>query len=81
MTPVLVFPRADQPGSTRPAAPGLVDPGGHVAQAVRIHRPRDAGRPVGYAVIDRQRRVGYVTLEPQYLDHGFEIGRIARVAR
>lgn len=76
------------PGATASAAAALPrrarllgDPGGSVARAVRIHRPLDRGRPVGYAVIDRRARVRYVTLDPRYLDHGFEIHLITRAAR
>jgi len=76
------------PGATASAAAALprrarllVDRGGRVARAVRSHRPLDRGRPVGYAVIDRRARVRYVTLDPGYLDHGFEIHLITRAAR
>ncbi len=77
---VLVLPRGEPPG-TRSSVPVLADPGGRVAQAVRIHRPLDRGRPVGYAVIDRHGRVRYATLEPHYLDHRFELDLITKAAQ
>lgn len=79
---VLVVPGATALAGALPRrARLLADPGGSVARAVRIHRPLDRGRPVGYAVIDRRVRVRYVTLDRRYLDHGFEIHLITRAAR
>ena len=40
------------------------DPGGHIAAAIGMRTPRDQGPPVGYAVIDRQNRIRYRTLDP-----------------
>lgn len=50
---------------------------GEIAEAVGIPEPRDGGAPVGYAVIDDDARVRYATLDPAYLEHGFELDIVA----
>lgn len=66
----------------KPQAAGNVqavaDARGGLAAALGMPRPRDGGPPVGYAVIDRGGRVRYATLDPTYLEHGFEVGIVAR---
>ena len=42
-------------------------------QAVGMRSPRDGGRPVGYAIVDPQRKVRYATLDPAYEDHASEV--------
>jgi len=57
----LVVAPAGQPGT-----PALRD-------AVGMRRPNGGGQPVGYAIVDRSRRVRYATLDPAYLDHASEV--------
>lgn len=47
-----------------------------LARLVGMPRPRDGGYPVGYAIVDRERLVRYVTLDPTYLEHGLEIATV-----
>lgn len=42
-----------------------------------MREPRDGGA-AGYAVIDEKTRVRYATLDPDYLEHGFEVDIIAK---
>ena len=55
--------------------------GRRIATAVGMPQPRDGGAPVGYAVIDRDARVRYATLDPTYPEHAFEIDIIAGALR
>jgi hypothetical protein len=68
-------------GTDATARPGGVrvvsDPAGRVARQVGMPRPNDGGPPVGYAVLDHQRRVRYATLDPEYPEHGFEVEVVA----
>lgn len=57
----LVVALAGQPGT-----PALRD-------AVGMRTPNDGGQPIGYAIVDRSRRVRYATLDPAYLDHASEV--------
>ena len=41
--------------------------------AVGMRAPIDGGPPVGYAIVDSDRRVRYATLDPAYLDHASEV--------
>ncbi|WAB80452.1 hypothetical protein OVN18_07665 [Microcella daejeonensis] len=41
--------------------------------AIPMPVPTDGGAPVGYAVVDDDRRVRYATLDPQYLVNAFEV--------
>ncbi|PZS32511.1 MAG: hypothetical protein DLM59_08055 [Pseudonocardiales bacterium] len=41
--------------------------------ALGMRTPNDGGPPVGYAIVDRSRRVRYATLDPAYLDHASEV--------
>lgn len=54
---------------------------GRLAETVGMPRPRDGGPPVGYAVIDDRARVRYATLDPEYLEHGFEVEILAGALR
>lgn len=56
---------------------GVGDPAGRIAEVVRMPQPGDGGPPVGYAVIDREARVRYATLDPTYPEHGFEVEVVA----
>lgn len=56
----------------------VVDASCQLARTVGMHRPRDRGGPVGYAVLDARARVRYATLDPGYLDHGYETALIAK---
>lgn len=55
--------------------------GGRIADALGMPQPRDGGAPVGYAVIDRDARVRYATLDPAYPEHAFEVEIIAGALR
>lgn len=46
------------------AITATTDPGGRIAAAYRMPRPRDGGPPVGYAIVDRRGNVRYETLDP-----------------
>jgi alkyl hydroperoxide reductase subunit AhpC len=59
----------------------VVDEAGTVARAVGMPEPRDGGFPVGYAVIDSQADVRYATLDPRYLEHGFELDTVTAAVR
>lgn len=75
---VLVAPQAG--GGAASAASGVkvvADPGKTIAGAVGLHAPRDGGFPTGYALIDGERRVRYVTLDPGYAEHALEIHIVA----
>lgn len=58
-------------------APVVSDPDGSIAALVGMPEPRDGGPPVGYAVLDEDAFVRYATLDPGYLEHGFEAEIIA----
>ncbi len=65
-----------------PAGVGLVvRTGGRIANAVGMPVPRDGGPPVGYALVDHNARVRYATLDPAYLEHGFEVEIVAGALR
>ncbi len=67
-------------GQVKSAPPRVREAGdfrGRIAEAVGMPRPKDGGPPVGYAVIDRDARVRYATLDPTYPEHGFEVDIIA----
>lgn len=53
------------------------DPAGRIAEVVGMPQPGDGGPPVGYALIDREARVRYATLDPTYPEHGFEVEVVA----
>ena len=55
----------------------IADPEGDVARELRMPRPKDGGPPVGYALVDRDARVRYATLDPSYTKHAAEIETIA----
>ena len=57
--------------------PVIVDPQGRLATAVAMPTPVDGGPPVGYAVVDPDRRVRYATLDPRWYDNAFEVATIA----
>jgi hypothetical protein len=69
---LLVMPAAERP-AVGERADAVADPAGRIAGAVGMPRPQDGGYPVGYAVVDRRARVRYATLDPEYLEHGFEV--------
>ncbi len=69
--------QARLPAGVRP----VVRTGGRIANAVGMPVPRDGGPPVGYAVIDRNARVRYATLDPAYPEHGFEVEIVAGALR
>lgn len=52
------------------------DPDGAVGAGYGLRRPRDGGPPVGYAVVDRQRRIRYRTLDP---DVAHRLGEVATI--
>ncbi len=57
--------------------------GGHevLAAAVRLPAAVDGGPGIGYAVVDADRVVRYSTLDPHYLDNGFELATIVGAVR
>ena len=57
----LVVAVANQPGTSA------------LRDAVGMRKPNDGGPSVGYAIVDRSRRVRYATLDPAYLDHLSEV--------
>jgi hypothetical protein len=70
---VLVVPRRP-PSTELPRRVTVVaDPRQRLAAAVDLSEPVAGGFPIGYAVIDRQRRVRYATLDPSYGEHAFEV--------
>lgn len=54
------------------------EPSERASRVVGLDQPKDGGPPIGYAMIDGQARVRYVTLDPGYLDHAFELALIAK---
>lgn len=58
--------------------PIVADPGGRLAGAFRLNRPRDGGPPVGYAVVDSRGRVRYHTLDPYVTKQLDEVETIVR---
>ncbi len=44
-----------------------------LATQLAMPTPVDGGPPVGYAVVDADRRVRYATLDPTYVDNAFEV--------
>lgn len=55
----------------------IADPEGRVAREFGVPRPKDGGPPIGYALVDRDARVRYATLDPSYIEHAAEIETIA----
>ena len=76
---VIVVPHARSPrrAAHNLNAPIASDPDGSVAQIIGMPVPRDGGPPIGYAVLDDDAFVRYATLDPGYLEHGFEVEIIA----
>lgn len=56
----------------------LADPVQQIADALRMPAPVDGGYPIGYAVVDADRRLRYATLDPRYLENAFEVDTIVR---
>lgn len=52
-----------------------------LAEALHMPVPRDAGPPIGYAVVDASRAVRYATLDPSYLKNTFEVRVITQAVR
>ncbi|MGI8623905.1 MAG: hypothetical protein ACR2NB_10590 [Solirubrobacteraceae bacterium] len=69
------------PGGRRrpPPVPGVLAVDAPVAAAVAVgmHRPRDGGPPIGYALLDREGRVRYATLAPNYVGELAELETVA----
>ena len=57
----LVVAVAGQPGTSA------------LRDAIGMRTPNDGGPPVGYAIVDRSRRVRYATVDPAYFDHASEV--------
>lgn len=75
---VLVLPdgrAADAP------LPIVSDPDRRIARTVGMDRPRDGGPAIGYAVIDKDARVRYATIDPTWPDQGFEVGLITKAVQ
>lgn len=75
---VIVLVVSDGRRLTPYPVPVVVDRQGRTAAAVGMRSPKDGGPPVGYAIVDRQARVRYATLDPDYLRHGSEAATMAR---
>lgn len=74
---VLVLGHGPRPAGYQAVA---VDRHKRIADAVGMRTPKDGGPPVGYAIIDRQARVRYATLDPGYLRHSEEDATMAAAA-
>ena len=70
---ILVVPRAPAAEELPERVRALADRRRRIAAAVELGEPVDGGFPTGYALIDRERRVRYATLDPTYAEHAFEI--------
>lgn len=69
----VVAPRRASARATIGGVPFLADPSARIARALAMPVPKDGRSPVGYALVDAQARLRYATLDPGYLDHGFEL--------
>ncbi len=67
----------DERQVTSEGLPVPVVAAGSIAATVGMPRPRDGGAPVGYAILDGDAFVRYATLDPTYLQHGFEVDILA----
>lgn len=76
----LVLSETGAPGDAAGRVQTVVDPSGRLADAVDLPTPVDGGPGIGYAVVDSNRRVRYSTLDPDYLNNGFEIRTIVTEA-
>lgn len=69
-------------GATAPASvadvPVVADPARQLAAAYRMPVPSDRGPPVGYAIVDRDGRVRYRTLDPDTAEHLDEVETMVR---
>lgn len=72
----LVLPDAPASAVDKGLVEVVVDPDGHLADAVTLPTPVDGGPGVGYAVVDAERQVRYSTLDPAYLVNAFEVATI-----
>jgi len=70
---VVVVPRQPSATPRSPRVRVVADPGRRLARAVDLGQPVAGGFPTGYALIDRERRVRYATLDPSYSEHAFEV--------
>lgn len=69
----VVAPRRPPARATIGDVPLLADPSGRIARALAMPIPKDGRSAVGYALVDAQARLRYATLDPDYVDHGFEL--------
>jgi hypothetical protein len=76
---VIVVAGADQgcPGGT----PVIEDPGVAIARRYGLRQPRGGGPPVGYAVVDADRRIRYRTLDPTVHAELAEVATILEALR
>jgi hypothetical protein len=75
---VAVVVSAELPSPIAPEVPVIADPGGRLATAYAMRRPRDGGFPVGYAIVDRAGRVRYRTLDPHVAERLDEVETMLR---
>jgi hypothetical protein len=68
------------PGDSCPGLPVVADVDGRLAGAFGMRRPRDRGPPVGYAVVDRNGRIRYRTLDPDVVSGLREVETMAKAA-
>ncbi len=77
----VVVPQAPGAGPQSGRVRVISDPRQRLAEAVELSEPVAGGFPIGYALIDGERRVRYATLDPTYAEHAFEVGIVAEPVR
>lgn len=63
-------------GPACPAAAVIADDRGELTDGYQMRTPRGGGAPVGYAVVDAQRRIRYATLDPDVIGQLDEVRTI-----
>ena len=76
--PALVVVSAGPRQACRADVTVVSDPGGRLADAYGLRRPRGGGPPVGYAVVDEATRIRYRTLDPEVVDLLGEVDTMLR---
>ena len=74
----VVVPSVNPPDCSEAAS--TADEGGELADGYRLRTPRGGGVPVGYAVVDAQRRIRYATLDPAVVDRLDEVRTVLDAA-
>ena len=76
--PALIVVSAGAREACRADVTVVSDPGGRLAGAYGLRRPRGGGPPVGYAVVDEATRIRYRTLDPEVADRLGEVDTMLR---